>query len=167
MVQAARLFDHARGTNRARIAGDLQRHATLVDMTTRDTLWKQLPIVNDEPGTLSPSRHAARGCLLMRVDRPCRWERASRRFRQRVTQSGHLRSAQLRSRLNGCRSSAKSPPLFEVCSSPTFVRTNACYAGSNRPQRSRPSFSASGRPNGASRPGNIGYSRSCRTRART
>ena len=76
----------------------------------------------------------------MRVDRPCRWERASRRFRQRVTQSGHLRSAQLRSRLNGCRSSAKSPPLFEVCSSPTFVRTNACYAGSNRPQRSRPSF---------------------------
>ena len=24
-------------------------------------------------GTLSPSRHAARGCLLMRVDRPWRW----------------------------------------------------------------------------------------------
>ena len=27
-----------------------------------------------------PSRHVARGCLLMRVDRPCRWERAGRRF---------------------------------------------------------------------------------------
>jgi hypothetical protein len=60
-----------------------------------DEVTMQAPIMlrhESVNGTLSPSRHAARGCLLMRLDRPCRWERAGRRFRQRVTRLRHSRS---------------------------------------------------------------------------
>jgi hypothetical protein len=50
----------------------------------------------------------------MRVDRPCRWERASRRFRQRVTQS-RPRLVRIVSSQEWAPLGLRSKSLFTLC----------------------------------------------------